>query len=102
MNLLKSGLLRSFEDGIKDKEAASFAHRLVAAAQDVEALLVAPIVDDLTEDVDVASLGHGLEEAASDNLAAWRDRCVQGDVGDHLRQVEQHPGQAGDCSPVPR
>ena len=53
------------EDEFDDQEFAVGAHGAAAVAEDGQVLFLAPVVDDVRDDVTVAAVGDALEEAAA-------------------------------------
>ena len=67
------------------------ADRRAAARQDRQRVVVLPVVQDGLEHVGVGALGHRLEEAAGDDLAALaHDRAL-----DHVGLVEEDAAHLG-------
>lgn len=80
------------EDRLDDQQQRAGRHRRPAVAQDRDRAVVVPVVDDVAEQVEVASLGHGVEEAPAHYAAAAVEAlCVQACARllRGVRQVEQ-------------
>ena len=74
------------EVALDDEQRAVVGDRRTAAGQDRQRVVVLPVVQDGLEQVGVGALGHRLEEAAGDDLAALaEDRAL-----DHVDLVEEH------------
>lgn len=85
------------QHGLDDDDAGAGGHRRAAVAQDAQAALVRPVVQDVLEDVDVAALRHLGEEVARLGAppAPHRFLAAQDVRADRGRLVEEHPREAG-------
>ena len=83
-------------DTLDDEQLAVRCHGLAAALQQLQALLVFPVVQDARQQVDIASGRNGGEEVATDHLAAIGESVLAQPVPrrrDDVRDFEDDTGQ---------
>src|SRR5262249_6602036 len=80
------------QDELHDQERAAFLHRVATVAENREALLLGPVVDDMREDVGVAAGRNALEEVPRLDRDAIRDAAGRehpAGLGDDVGPIEE-------------
>jgi hypothetical protein len=78
-------------DSCHEKEGFVKTHDAAGVAKNSRGIDVWPVVNDALHQVNVRTLGYGVEEITPHNLTACRDFAGQnlGRAGHHLRQISQ-------------